>query len=66
MVSNYAGSSNFLWEAVAYLINTILIEVGIGLGLLIFMDAIIFYVVNEIISITESRGIIGLSVPKKV
>ncbi|MCR6105996.1 phage holin family protein [Salipaludibacillus agaradhaerens] len=56
----------FVMVAVAHLIDTVLVEVGIESEALIFMAAIVFYIVNELISITENVGRIGLPVPKQV
>ncbi|UTR14096.1 phage holin family protein [Salipaludibacillus sp. LMS25] len=56
----------FVMVAVAHLVDKVLIEVGIESEALIFMAAIVFYIVNELISITENVGRIGLPVPKQV
>lgn len=56
----------FVMVAVAHLVDQVLIEVGFETEALIFTAAIVFYLVNELISITENAGRIGLPVPKQL
>ncbi|MED4080092.1 phage holin family protein [Halalkalibacterium halodurans] len=56
----------FVMVAVAHLVDKVLIEVGFEVESLIFMAAIVFYIVNELISIFENAGRIGLPVPKQL
>ncbi|MCR6112688.1 phage holin family protein [Bacillus sp. A301a_S52] len=56
----------FVVVAVAHLVDTVLLEVGIESEALIFMAALVFYIVNELISITENVGRMGLPVPKQL
>ncbi|MFP7287981.1 phage holin family protein [Shouchella clausii] len=56
----------FVMVAVAHLIDTVLIEVGVESGALISTAAVVFYIVNELISITENAGRIGLPIPKQI
>jgi toxin secretion/phage lysis holin len=54
----------FVMVAVAHLIDLLLIESGLETKALIMMMVIVFYAVNEILSITENAGRIGLPVLK--
>ncbi|MED4124040.1 holin family protein [Halalkalibacterium halodurans] len=56
----------FVMVAVAHLTDQVLLEVGFETEALIFTAAIVFYLVNELISITENAGRIGLPVPKQL
>jgi toxin secretion/phage lysis holin len=56
----------FLMVAVAHLIDLLLIESGMETKALIMTMVIVFYAVNEILSITENAGIIGLPVPEQI
>jgi toxin secretion/phage lysis holin len=56
----------FLMVAVAHLIDLLLIESGLETKALIMTMVIVFYAVNEILSITENAGRIGLPVPEQI
>jgi len=56
----------FLMVAVAHLIDLLLIESGLETKALIMTMVIVFYAVNEILSITENAGRIGLPVPDQI
>lgn len=56
----------FVMVAIAHMIDTVLLEVGIETEALIFMAAVVFYIVNELISIFENAGRMGLPVPKQL
>lgn len=56
----------FLMVAVAHLIDLLLIESGMETKALIMTMVIVFYAVNEILSITENAGRIGLPVPEQI
>jgi toxin secretion/phage lysis holin len=56
----------FVMVAVAHLTDRVLLEVGFETEALIFTAAIVFYLVNELISITENAGRIGLPVPRQL
>lgn len=56
----------FVMVAVAHLIDLLLIESGLETKALIMTMVIVFYAVNEILSITENAGRIGLPVPDQI
>lgn len=56
----------FVMVAVAHLIDLLLIESGLESKALIMTMVIVFYAVNEILSITENAGRIGLPVPDQI
>jgi toxin secretion/phage lysis holin len=56
----------FLMVAVAHLIDLLLVESGMESKALIMTMVIVFYAVNEILSITENAGRIGLPVPEQI
>lgn len=56
----------FMMVAVAHLIDLLLIESGMETQALIMTMVIVFYAVNEILSITENAGRIGLPVPNQI
>lgn len=56
----------FVMVAVAHLIDLLLIESGLETKALIMTMVIVFYAVNEILSITENAGRIGLPVPEQI
>lgn len=56
----------FMMVAVAHLIDLLLIESGLETKALIMTMVIVFYAVNEILSITENAGRIGLPVPEQI
>jgi toxin secretion/phage lysis holin len=56
----------FMMVAVAHLIDLLLIESGMETKALIMTMVIVFYAVNEILSITENAGRIGLPVPEQI
>lgn len=56
----------FLMVAVAHLIDLLLIESGLETKALIMTMVIVFYAVNEILSVTENAGRIGLPVPDQI
>ncbi|WP_062049220.1 holin family protein [Bacillus sp. JCM 19034] len=56
----------FVMVAVAHLVDKVLLEVGFQTEALIFTAAIVFYLVNELISITENVGRIGIPIPKQL
>ncbi|USK54358.1 phage holin family protein [Cytobacillus solani] len=56
----------FVMVAVAHLIDLLLIESGLETKALVMTMVIVFYAVNEILSITENAGRIGLPVPDQI
>lgn len=56
----------FAMVAVAHLIDLLLIESGFESTELVMTMVIVFYAVNEILSITENAGRIGLPVPEQI
>lgn len=56
----------FAMVAVAHLIDLLLIESGIETAEVVMTMVIVFYCINEILSITENAGRIGLPVPEQV
>ncbi|QNK86418.1 phage holin family protein [Sporosarcina sp. resist] len=56
----------FAMVAVAHLIDLLLVESGFESTELVMTMVIVFYAVNEILSITENAGRIGLPVPDAV
>ncbi|KQL17694.1 phage holin family protein [Cytobacillus solani] len=56
----------FVMVAVAHLIDLLLIESGLETKALVMTMVIVFYAVNEILSITENAGRIGLPVPEQI
>lgn len=56
----------FAMVAVAHLIDLLLIESGFESSQLVMTMVIVFYAVNEILSITENAGRIGLPVPDQI
>ena len=56
----------FMMVAVAHLIDLLLIESGLETKALVMTMVIVFYAVNEILSITENAGRIGLQVPEQI
>lgn len=56
----------FAMVAVAHLIDLLLIESGFESIQLVMTMVIVFYAVNEILSITENAGRIGLPVPDEI
>lgn len=56
----------FLMVAVSHLVDMLLIESGMETKALVMTMVIVFYAVNEILSITENAGRIGLPVPEQI
>ncbi|MCK0471387.1 holin family protein [Halalkalibacter sp. APA_J-10(15)] len=56
----------FVMVAVSHQVDKILLEVGLETESLIMTASIVFYLVNELISITENAGRMDLPVPKKL
>lgn len=56
----------FAMVAVAHLIDLLLVESGFESTKLVMTMVIVFYAVNEILSITENAGRIGLPVPEQI
>ncbi len=56
----------FAMVAVVHLIDLLLIESGFESTVLVMTMVIVFYAVNEILSITENAGRIGLPVPDQI
>lgn len=56
----------FIIVAVAHMIDLLLIENGIEVGFLVMTMTIVFYCVNELISITENAGKMGVYVPEPI
>ncbi|MGN9864730.1 phage holin family protein [Bacillus swezeyi] len=56
----------FVIVAVAHMIDLLLIENGIEMGFLVMTMAIVFYCINELISITENAGKMGVYVPETI
>lgn len=56
----------FAMVAVAHLIDLLLVESGFESTELVMTMVIVFYAVNEILSITENAGRIGLPVPDQI
>lgn len=54
----------FVTVAAAHLVDVILIENGWDTNALVMTTVVVFYAVNEILSIIENAGRIGLPVPK--
>ena len=52
--------------AVAHLIDLLLVEGGFESTELVMTMVIVFYAINEILSITENAGRIGLPVPEQI
>lgn len=56
----------FLMVAVANLVDIVLIESGIREEPFLMMAVIVFYIINELLSITENGGRIGLPIPSQI
>ncbi|ASB88451.1 phage holin family protein [Bacillus sonorensis] len=56
----------FVIVTVAHMIDLLLIESGIEMGFLVMTVAIVFYCINELISITENAGKMGVYVPEAI
>ena len=56
----------FLMVAVANLVDEVMIETGIREEPFVMMAVIIFYIINELLSITENGGRIGLPIPSQI
>ncbi|MEK3814262.1 phage holin family protein [Bacillus sp. FSL K6-1284] len=56
----------FAIVGVAHMIDLLLIENGIEMGFLVMTVTIVFYCVNELISITENAGKMGVYVPEPI
>lgn len=56
----------FAMVAVAHLIDLLLVESGFESTELVMTMVIVFYAINEILSITENAGRIGLPVPDQI
>lgn len=56
----------FLMVAVANLVDVVMIETGIREEPFVMMAVIVFYIINELLSITENSGRIGLPVPSQI
>lgn len=56
----------FAMVAVAHLIDLLLVESGFESTQLVMTMVIVFYAINEILSITENAGRIGLPVPDQI
>lgn len=56
----------FAMVAVAHLIDLLLIESGFESAEVVMTMVIVFYAINEILSITENAGRIGLPVPDQI
>ncbi|GEN84024.1 holin [Sporosarcina luteola] len=56
----------FAMVTVAHLIDLLLIENGIESSEVVMTMVIVFYAINEILSITENAGRIGLPVPEYI
>jgi toxin secretion/phage lysis holin len=56
----------FLMVSVAHLIDLLLVESGMESKAVVMTMVIVFYAVNEILSITENAGRIGLPVPEQI
>lgn len=56
----------FTMVAVAHLVDQLLIENGIESGQTVMTMTIVFYALNEFLSITENAGRIGLPVPEQI
>lgn len=56
----------FVIVAVAHMIDLLLIENGIEMGFLVMTVTIVFYCINELISITENAGKMGVYVPEPI
>lgn len=56
----------FLMVAVAHLIDLMLIQSGLETKAVVMTMTIVFYAVNEILSIIENAGRIGLPVPEQI
>ncbi|NUJ16153.1 phage holin family protein [Bacillus glycinifermentans] len=56
----------FVIVTVAHMIDLLLIESGIEMGFLVMTVTIVFYCINELISITENAGKMGVYVPEPI
>ncbi|MCY9153736.1 holin family protein [Bacillus haynesii] len=56
----------FVIVGVAHMIDLLLIESGIEMGFLVMTVTIVFYCINELISITENAGKMGVYVPEPI
>ncbi|PCK17713.1 holin [Bacillus pumilus] len=56
----------FVMVAVAHMVDLLLIENGIEMGFLVMTVTIVFYCINELISITENAGKMGVYVPEPI
>jgi len=56
----------FLMVAVAHLIDMLLVQSGLETKAVIMTMTVVFYAVNEILSITENAGRVGLPVPEQI
>ncbi|MEC0719746.1 phage holin family protein [Bacillus licheniformis] len=56
----------FVIVGVAHMIDLLLIESGIEMGFLVMTVTIAFYCINELISITENAGKMGVYVPEPI
>lgn len=56
----------FAMVAVAHLIDLLLVESGFESTQLVMTMVIVFYAINDILSITENAGRIGLPVPDQI
>ncbi|MED2978184.1 phage holin family protein [Bacillus swezeyi] len=56
----------FVIVGVAHMIDLLLIENGIEMGFLVMTMTIVFYCINELISITENAGKMGVYVPEPI
>ena len=56
----------FLMVAVAHLIDLMLIQSGFETKAVVMTMTIVFYAVNEILSIIENAGRVGLPVPEQI
>lgn len=56
----------FLMVAVAHLIDMLLVQSGLETKAVIMTMTVVFYAVNEILSIIENAGRVGLPVPEQI
>lgn len=56
----------FVMVAVAHMVDLLLIENSIEMGFLVMTVTIVFYCINELISITENAGKMGVYVPEPI